>query len=139
MNKFNKFLKEILYPNRIWFYIGTILIVFWNYIVRELSKILLPITSSIPDGSLIIAIIFFLLPFIFAFLHIEMLKKERHLPLNRYIPEFFFAFIYGALKFSNDFTFYSYSHIEYIGGGIAAIVFLEFGFLIYKKSQIKKD
>lgn len=68
-----------------------------------------------------------------------MLKKERHLPLNRYIPEFFFAFIYGALKFSNDFTFYSYSNIEYIGGGIAAIVLLEFGFLIYKKAQIKKE
>ena len=136
MNKFNNFYKEILYPNRIWFYIGTILIVFWNYIVRELSKILLPITSSIPDGSLIIAIIFFLLPFIFAFLHIEMLKKERHLPLNRYIPEFFFAFIYGALKFSNDFTFYSYSCIEYIGGGLIALILIELTVFAYKTLTI---
>ena len=68
-----------------------------------------------------------------------MLKKERHIPLNRYIPEFFLVCIYGALKFSNDFTFYSYYNIEYIGGSIAAIVLSEFVFFIYKKTQIKKE
>lgn len=74
--KFNKFLKEILYPNRIWVYIGTILIVFWNYIVRELSQILLPITSSIPDNNWCIAIIFLVFPILFAFLHKEEDRKS---------------------------------------------------------------
>lgn len=139
MNKFNNFYKGILYPNRIWVYIGTILIVFWNYIVRELSKILLPITSSVPNNNPIIAIIFLLSPFIIAFLHIEMLNKERHPPLNRYIAEFIFVCIYEALKLSNDFTFYSYSFIEYIGGGIIAITALELILFIYQKLQINKE
>ena len=68
-----------------------------------------------------------------------MLKNERHIPLNRYIPEIFLVCIYGALKFSNDFTFYSYYNIEYIGGSIAAIVLSELVFFIYKKTQIKKE
>ena len=139
MNKFNKFLKEILYPNRIWFYIGTILIVFWNYIVRELSKILLPITSSIPDDNWCIAIIFLVFPIIFAFLHKEELIKERHLFSNRYIPEFFFFCIYIVLKVSNDYTFYSYSFIEYIGSGLIVLILVELIILAYKIYKSKKN
>ena len=136
MNKFNKFLKEILYPNRIWVYIGTILIVFWNYIVRELSKILLPITSSIPDDNWCIAIIFLVFPILFAFLHKEEQIKERHLFSSRYIPEFFLICIYLVLKASNDFTFYSYSCIEYIGGGLIALILIELTVFAYKTLTI---
>ena len=139
MNKFNKFLKEILYPNRIWFYIGTILIVFWNYIVRELSKILLPITSSIPDDNWCIAIIFLVFPILFAFLHKEDQIKERHLFSSIYIPEFFFICIYLALKLSNEFTFYSYSFIEYIGSGLIVLILVELIVLAYKVYQINKN
>ena len=52
----------------------------------------------------------------------EELLKERHLFSNRYIPEFFFICIYIVLKVSNDFTFYSYSFIEYIGSGLFVLI-----------------
>ena len=139
MNKFNNFYKEILYPNCIWVYIVTIIIVFWNYIVRELSKILLPITSSIPNNDGLIAIIFLVFPIIFAFLHKEELLKERHLFSNRYIPEFFFICIYIVLKVSNDFTFYSYSFIEYIGSGLFVLILVELIILVCKIYKSKKN
>lgn len=139
MNKFNNFYKEILYPYRIWVYIGTILIVFWNYIVRELSEILLPITSSIPNNDGLIAIIFLVFPIIFAFLHKEEQIKERHLFSNRYIPEFFFICIYIVLKVSNDYTFYSYSFIEYIGSGLIVLILVELIILAYKIYKSKKN
>ena len=138
MSRINKFFKDILYPNRIWFYIGTILIVFWNYIVKELSPILLPITSSIPNNDWLIAIIFLAFPILVACLHITELEKERHLFLNRHKIEIFVIFIYLTLKFSDEFIFHSYFYIEYIGGGIFTLVLAEF-LLALKRCQIKKE